>query len=717
MDISENGPSTSKVISSNVDQEQLQFSLSAIIQAHSDDAKCVIETPTGTLISGGRDGFMKIWTNENTNWTNTSTVQQKNCLAINSIALGSAPNIGFESLIFLGRKNGSIAIYNASSTEEPVKVLQGHKSNVCALYFDDKTGFLMSGSWDHNAVVWPLEHLLKEDGSDVPIGFLSGHKCSVWAVSTVPSKLPKFLTGSADKSIKLWSKDYEVINEYFGHNDVVRSLIVISELYFFSTSNDATIILWDISNGTRLRNFLPQHDNFIYTMSLLHIPSQADFLISAGEGGCIDIWKLEVDASLVHKFSMKVPVQSIWSISAMRNGDFAIASSSGMVLIFTADPTRRAPDDIQEFFYSSQYEELSLKEKETQAAKDPTFDMSRFSTQNDNKPANDGFFRQVVSEEIGNATDFQDPITGSGRYVPGSSSVKPIAIDKKRPRNNFVPLEDFYTFGREGVSQKVLTCLKDMNLNLFKPLKMSEDEICSAAQILKESDFDITECHIVALEKALEWPVESSVPALDVFRIALLHPKLNEIFCSLKPVLGNPPKGQSTLAHLLSLLTDNSPDPVRILSCRALANAASHNYGREMLLSATSAFSSSVPEQLYSAKQALQISSATALANFASILLKNSEAKSNVTELGPREDILRSIISVLKKENIYSNFSIIALFRILQTIIMLMWGESTLIYLAIEHDFSSILKQLKDGVSDDDIKCLIRDVEGMIMAI
>uniref|UniRef100_A0A915MJ59 Uncharacterized protein n=1 Tax=Meloidogyne javanica TaxID=6303 RepID=A0A915MJ59_MELJA len=201
--------STSKIIPSNNDNENLQFSLSAIIQAHSDDAKCVVETPTGTLISGGRDGFMKIWTNEGINWTNTSTVQQKDCLAINSIALGSAPDAGFESLIFLGRKNGSVAIYNASNTEEPVKVLQGHKSNVCALYFDDKTGFLMSGSWDHNAVVWPLELLLKEGPDRVPIGFLSGHKCSVWAVATVPSKLPKFLTGSADKSIKLWSKDYD----------------------------------------------------------------------------------------------------------------------------------------------------------------------------------------------------------------------------------------------------------------------------------------------------------------------------------------------------------------------------------------------------------------------------------------------------------------------------------------------------------------------------
>ena len=46
-----------------------------------------------------------------------------------------------------------------------------------------------------------------------------------------------------------------------------------------------------------------------------------------------------------------------------------------------------------------------------------------------------------------------------------------------------------------------------------------------------------------------------------------------------------------------------------------------------------------------------------------------------------------------------------------------MWGQSTLIYLAIEQDFSSILKQIKDAVADDDIKSLIRDAEGMIMAI
>jgi len=51
---------------------------------------------------------------------------------------------------------------------------------------------------------------------------------------------------------------------------------------------------------------------------------------------------------------------------------------------------------------------------------------------------------------------------------------------------------------------------------------------------LSEADFQINECQVVALEKGLQWPMEALVPALDIFRISLLHPKFNEIFCSLQ---------------------------------------------------------------------------------------------------------------------------------------------------------------------------------------
>jgi len=37
--------------------------------------------------------------------------------------------------------------------------------------------------------------------------------------------------------------------------------------------------------------------------------------------------------------------------------------------VFSTDPGKKAPDDLQEFFYSSQYEELADKERKTQSAK------------------------------------------------------------------------------------------------------------------------------------------------------------------------------------------------------------------------------------------------------------------------------------------------------------------------------------------------------------
>lgn len=54
---------------------------------------------------------------------------------------------------------------------------------------------------------------------------------------------------------------------------------------------------------------------------------------------------------------------------------------------------------------------------------------------------------------------------------------------------------------------------------------------------MTEEEFEINEFQIIGLEKGIQWPPESIVPALDIFRIAILHPKINEIFCSLKVIL------------------------------------------------------------------------------------------------------------------------------------------------------------------------------------
>ena len=100
------------------------------------------------------------------------------------------------------------------------------------------------------------------------------------------------------------------------------------------------------------------------------------------------------------------------------------------------------------------------------------------------------------------------------------------------------------------------------------------------------------------------------------------------------------------------------------------------------------------------------------------MLLKTESKEAGISELGPREDALRSIISTIRgNDNNFGTYSPIAILRLLQTIIMLMWGQSTLIYLAMELDLPNILSRIKDAVADEDVKSLIRDSNGMIQAI
>ncbi|KAL3106130.1 hypothetical protein niasHT_016817 [Heterodera trifolii] len=64
-----------------------KFTISAIIEAYQpNDAKCVAQMPDGNLVTGGRDGLMKIWRKRDI-YENCETIPQKDCLSINSVAV------------------------------------------------------------------------------------------------------------------------------------------------------------------------------------------------------------------------------------------------------------------------------------------------------------------------------------------------------------------------------------------------------------------------------------------------------------------------------------------------------------------------------------------------------------------------------------------------------------------------------------------------------
>jgi phospholipase A-2-activating protein len=79
---------------------------------------------------------------------------------------------------------------------------------VCSLSAGLSEKTVLSASWDATACVWKL------DGSTDPSVTLSGHHGAIWSAIQLPSG--DIITGSADKTIKVWKKNGQIQHTLIG---------------------------------------------------------------------------------------------------------------------------------------------------------------------------------------------------------------------------------------------------------------------------------------------------------------------------------------------------------------------------------------------------------------------------------------------------------------------------------------------------------------------
>lgn len=51
-----------------------------------------------------------------------------------------------------------------------------------------------------------------------------------------------------------------------------------------------------------------------------------NLIANSGEGGFLELWKMDDDGSLSHKQLIRTPAQSLWSIVFLKNGDLAVGA-------------------------------------------------------------------------------------------------------------------------------------------------------------------------------------------------------------------------------------------------------------------------------------------------------------------------------------------------------------------------------------------------------
>ncbi|XP_065832273.1 phospholipase A-2-activating protein-like [Oscarella lobularis] len=263
--------------------------------------------------------------------------------------------------------------------------LAGHThyvTAICYVYPTEKhpRGLIATGCQDKLIRLFDPTSSGKEEIRESPVGLLgqnarvwldgksvltlAGHTHAVWAVAVVPKDGLK-LTGSADKTIRLWKVEHcERI--FTGHDDCVRGLAVVSATEFLSCSTDSSIRRW-LTSGECIQVYYG-HTAFVY--SVVAVPdgasTVADF-VSSSEDRTLRVWKgNECVQTLTH------PAQSVWCCGVLSNGDIITGSSDGVARIFTTDSTRTADREERDAFQhqvasqslpSSQVGDLKVSDK------------------------------------------------------------------------------------------------------------------------------------------------------------------------------------------------------------------------------------------------------------------------------------------------------------------------------------------------------------------
>uniref|UniRef100_A0A8V0XQN2 Phospholipase A-2-activating protein n=1 Tax=Gallus gallus TaxID=9031 RepID=A0A8V0XQN2_CHICK len=591
--------------------------------------------PEGGFVSVSRDRTARLWTPDGLNRGFT----EMHCMRghsnfVSCVCIIPPSDLYPRGLIATGGNDHNICVFTVDNTA-PLYVLKGHTNTVCSLS-SGKFGTLLSGSWDttckvwlndrcmmtlqgHTAAIWavkilPEQGLMLTGSADKTIKLwkagrcertYAGHEDCVRGLAILSEM--EFLSCSNDASVRRWHISGECLHVYYGHTNYIYSVSVFPHCKdFITTGEDRSLRIWKQGECVQTIRLPAQsvwcccvldNDDIVvgasdgiirvFTKSLERTASaeeiqafenelsQASIDPKTGDLGDINADDLPGKEHLkdpgmrdgqtrLIKDNGKVEAYQ-WSVSEgrwIKIGDVVGSSggtqqTSGKVLfegkeydyVFTIDVNESGPS------YKLPYN----------ISDDPWLTAYNFLQKNDLNPM---FLDQVAKFIIDNTkgqaplntnTEFSDPFTGAGRYVPGSSSL-----------SNTAPAADPFT-GK----------LKELNGNAAEEQKLTEDDLIILEKLLSATCNTSAEMptaqQIQTLWKAINWPEDIVFPALDILRLSVRHPIVNENFCG--------EKAHVQFIHLLLKFLNPQGKPAnQLLALRALCNCFVSQAGQKLLM-------------------------------------------------------------------------------------------------------------------------------------
>ncbi|EGX94925.1 small nucleolar ribonucleoprotein complex subunit [Cordyceps militaris CM01] len=192
-----------------------------------------------------------------------------------------------------GTKLGAKSLYTRKAHDKDINAIDVHHSG----------NLFASASQDKTVKIWSVAE------GEVQ-GILRGHKRGVWSVRFSPVNLPALqsddgpvtgkgvvLTGSGDKSIKLWSlADYTCIRTFEGHSNSVLKVAWLNMpakgeqkklVQFVSAGGDGLVKVWDTNSG-ETECTLDNHEDRVWAVA---VQPKTNMIVSGSGDSTVSFWK------------------------------------------------------------------------------------------------------------------------------------------------------------------------------------------------------------------------------------------------------------------------------------------------------------------------------------------------------------------------------------------------------------------------------------------
>ena len=319
------GKDNYKTYKFNFKQISRNFNAVQRLMGHKQMINSIIQLHDGRLLTGSSDYKMKFWEEQDGKYIETMTISE---LTGDILCLYELKDKRIISTI---KSTGAMKIWskkNNINNYELVFTLSEHKNPVTSIIqlSDEK---LITGSKDKTIKLWDIS-----DNIFRCTQTLTDHKEGIYSLCELTGN--RFASGSEDKTIIIWEEFnglYKNVNMLTDFKSIIRSIITynIDNNRFLIAGGEKNIIIYK-ENGD---NFIKVEKFEAHTSNITRIIKLSNGKIaSASRDTLINIWNVEKNGELKLSETLRKHTHSVYDIIELKDGKIASVGGDNLIIIW-----------------------------------------------------------------------------------------------------------------------------------------------------------------------------------------------------------------------------------------------------------------------------------------------------------------------------------------------------------------------------------------------